>query len=156
MKKIISKLSTACPSGKTSWANPERILRVNYQILIVFLVLFSLFTIDAHAQSAIGTITKPPSIPDTGGNVQGYVANLIKAGITLLLSISFIAAFVWLILAGFKFITSGGDPKAIEAAKSQITWGIIGLVVILTSYAILRVVEIFFRTSIISGAFIIG
>ncbi|EKE12623.1 MAG: hypothetical protein ACD_13C00149G0005 [uncultured bacterium] len=59
-------------------------------------------------------------------NVVGYALGF--AGIVL---------FILLLVAGFKYITSGGDPKAVEGAKKTLTSAIIGLVVILVSYLVL-------------------
>jgi glucose uptake protein GlcU len=48
-----------------------------------------------------------------------------------------IVLFILLIVGGFKFITSGGDPKAVEGARKTLTSAIAGLVIILVSYLIL-------------------
>lgn len=57
------------------------------------------------------------------------------------LGLAGIALFVLLLVGGFKFITSGGDPKAVESAKSTLTHAIIGLIVILVSYLILVLIK---------------
>lgn len=64
------------------------------------------------------------------GNVFG---NVVRA----MLGLAGIALFVLLLVGGFKYITSGGDPKAIEGAQKTITYAIIGLIVILLSFLIL-------------------
>jgi len=46
-----------------------------------------------------------------------------------------------LLVGGFKFITSGGDPKAVESAKNTLTHAIIGLVIILASYLVLVLIK---------------
>ena len=48
------------------------------------------------------------------------------------------AALILLIIGGIKFITSGGDPKQTEGARKTLTYAILGLVLILLSFAILR------------------
>lgn len=63
-------------------------------------------------------------------NIVGYALGM--AGIVL---------FILLLVAGFKYITSGGDPKAVEGAKKTLTSAVIGLVVILISYLILVLIE---------------
>ena len=65
-------------------------------------------------------------------NVIGYALGL--AGIVL---------FFLLIISGFKFITSGGDPKAAEGAKKTLTSAVFGLIIILVSYLILLLIEKF-------------
>jgi hypothetical protein len=47
-----------------------------------------------------------------------------------------VAALFMVIFGGFRFMTSGGDPKAVEGARKTITWAIIGLIVVLLSFAI--------------------
>ncbi len=51
-----------------------------------------------------------------------------------------IIALFLVILGGIKYITSGGDPKAADGAKKTITWALIGLIVILMSFAVLNII----------------
>lgn len=53
-----------------------------------------------------------------------------------LLFIGAVALFL-IIWSGIKFITSGGDPKQVEAARKIMTYAIIGAVVVLSSFTIL-------------------
>jgi len=72
---------------------------------------------------------EPAKISDLGGLFERIVSFALGfAGIVL---------FLLLIVGGFKYITSGGDPKAVEGAKKTLTYAIGGLVVILLSYLIL-------------------
>lgn len=61
--------------------------------------------------------------------IVGYILGF--AGIVL---------FILLIMGGFKYITSGGDPKAVEGAKKTLTYAIGGLIVILFSFLILIII----------------
>lgn len=47
-------------------------------------------------------------------------------------------ALFFVFFAGFKFLTSGGDPKQVEGARKTLTYAIIGLVVIILSFAIIN------------------
>ena len=49
-------------------------------------------------------------------------------------------AFIMLLMSGFKYLTSGGDPKAIQSAKLGITFSILGLALIIGSWLILKLV----------------
>ena len=51
-----------------------------------------------------------------------------------------IAAVFFIIFSGIKFITSGGDPKQVEEARKTMTYAIIGLLVILLSFAIINII----------------
>lgn len=98
----------------------------------------------------VGTITNP-GLPDTGANPSSFVAGLIRGGIQFLLIAAFIVALIWTIFAGFRFVFSGGDEKNISGAWSQIYWGLLGLIIVVGAFAIIRLVEAFFEITIISG-----
>ena len=63
--------------------------------------------------------------------------------LNLALSLGGLTAFVMLIVGGFKFLTSGGDPKQLESAKNTITWAIGGLVVAIGAWFILGLISDF-------------
>ena len=51
-----------------------------------------------------------------------------------------VVALFFIIFSGYKFLTSGGDPKQTEGARKTLTWAIVGLILILMSFAIVRFV----------------
>lgn len=75
--------------------------------------------------------------PPTLQNLEDVFANVIK----IVLGIAGITFFILLLSSGFKFITSGGDPKALEGAKKTLTYAIGGLIVIILSYLILLLIK---------------
>lgn len=106
----------------------------------------------------LGTITPPesiPTIPPEAGAESSFVSGFVSGGLQLLLIVAFIIALIWTILAGLKFITASGDEKGISSAWSQIYFGLIGMVVVLGAFAIMRLVEVFFGVDIISGDFLL-
>lgn len=60
--------------------------------------------------------------------------NIIIAALTFV----GIVALFFIIFSGLKFITSGGDPKALEGARKTFTFAIVGLLVVLFSFFIIR------------------
>lgn len=106
--------------------------------------------------SPIGTITVDPAVIPNPPDPVGFTTGLIRNGISILITVAFIIDLIWTILAGIKFITAGGDPKSISAAWSQIYMGMIGMLVVVGSYAIIVLVETFFGVKIISGGFLPG
>ena len=54
-----------------------------------------------------------------------------------------LAALLMIVASGFKYLTSGGDPKASEQAKHTLTWAVIGLAALVGSWFILRLIEDF-------------
>lgn len=101
----------------------------------------------------IGTISPPPSVRTTEGDPSNFVASLVRNGIQFLLIAAFIVALLWTIFAGYRFMTSGGDPKTTGQAWSQMYWGLIGMLIVFGSYAIMIMVEEFLGVKIISGPF---
>ncbi len=124
-------------------------------IPIIFAIALSACTPGAGMDSPIGRISPPPSVPNPPDPVN-FTAGLIKNGISLLITVAFILDLIWTILAGIKFVTAGGDPKSISAAWSQIYMGMIGMLVVVGSYAIMVLVETFFGVKIISDGFLPG
>lgn len=59
-------------------------------------------------------------------------------GLEAIFALGGLVAFVYLIVGGFKYLTAGGDEKAIMAAKQTLTWAIIGLLIVVFSFLILK------------------
>jgi hypothetical protein len=70
---------------------------------------------------------------------QGF-GDVIGRVITILFIISVIIALAFLIYGGIKWITSGGDKAAVEAARNTIVAAIVGLVIVFLSYFILNII----------------
>lgn len=81
-------------------------------------------------------ISPPP------GSIPGSVTleNIPQFIITLLFMIGVIIAVAFLIYGGIKWVLSGGDKTAVEAARNHIVAAIIGLVIIAAAFFILNVV----------------
>jgi len=54
-----------------------------------------------------------------------------------------LAVFVMLLISGFKYLTSGGNPKAVESARNTITYAILGLALIIGIWFVLQFIETF-------------
>jgi len=52
-----------------------------------------------------------------------------------------VVLFLFLVIGGFKFLTSGGDPKATESAKNTLTYAILGLALLVGIWFILLFIE---------------
>ncbi len=86
---------------------------------------------DLHPQYA-------PTVVLTGGNEAdygNYFLQLIAGG---LLYLAAPIAVLIIAMAGSEYVKSSGDETKIEAAKKTLVWAVIGLVVIILSYAIIR------------------
>lgn len=77
--------------------------------------------------SAKGSNTGVSSVPGVFDNIATTLLFVIGA-----------VAVIMIIVAGFKYVTSNGNPQAVESAKSTILYSVIGIVVAILAYAIVR------------------
>lgn len=70
--------------------------------------------------------------------------------VTYALIFAGIVAVFMIVYAGIRFITSRGDPKAVEGARNTLTWAVIGLIVIFLSFLIIGFIAFFTGTSCIN------
>ncbi|HYV33379.1 MAG TPA: hypothetical protein VE973_00830, partial [Candidatus Limnocylindria bacterium] len=88
------------------------------------------------------SISPIPCVPGLRcpGPGTSTVNGLIVTIIGWLLSISFGLAVLFLIIGGFRYITSAGNEESAEAGKKTIINAIIGIVIIILSYVIVSVI----------------
>ena len=80
----------------------------------------------------------------TGNVVQlGYLECMFEKVVGNLLAFGGILVFLTLLVGGYKYITSGGDPKGVESAKQTLTYAVLGLVFLAVSFLILKFIEVF-------------
>lgn len=75
----------------------------------------------------------PAQIKDVVGIIQNIIGLLAPAAA--------IALLIMFLVAGYKFVTSGGDPKAVGSARSVLTYAVIGIILVVAAYLILLVIE---------------
>ena len=93
-------------------------------------------------------------VPNTIRPVNNAIT-IVRGIVQFILVVAFIAAFVFLLIGGIRWIIAGGDEKAVAGARGTITAALIGLVIVLVAYAIIRLVEIFFNVNIVTQGVII-
>ena len=71
--------------------------------------------------------------------------------IQVIMIVAALVALIFLIIGGIKWITSGGDKTAVEAARNTITSALIGLLIVFAAWAIIKLIEYFFGITVISG-----
>lgn len=112
-------------------------------------ILFSLGLLSVFATAANATtldIAKPTSVSvdNLGTAISGIIGILIV--------IAAIAAFVFLILGGIQWITSGGDKAGMESARNKITSAVVGLIIVAAAWAIMALLGKFIGFDILSGS----
>jgi len=85
----------------------------------------------------VGQVTPPPGISKwttTGGGAIPGLTPFLSTLIKLVTVIAGLYALLNLILAGYQFISAGGDPKSIEKAWAKIWQSLLGLLIIAGSF----------------------
>ena len=94
------------------------------------------------ADGIIGGITPPPGVisyGDGSGNPSGLIM-LLNNVLRLMILAAGIFALINFILAGFAFMTAAGDPKKVELAWAKIWQSMVGLLIIVGSFALAALV----------------
>lgn len=116
------------------------------KLFVIFIAFALVFGMPAQAY-AQGTQTWRGVCTDTGdefgvATIQGFqclIANVLRIAVT---GIGF-AGFVMLIVGSFRYLLSGGNPKGIDEGKQTTTYAVLGLVMALSAYFILRIIADF-------------
>lgn len=112
----------------------------NIKKIFFILVLASfLFLFFANFTLAQETEVIYPQVPgaETPTTVKTFLPKYIQYIFNLALIIAGLIAFLSLVYGGFRYLASAGNPTTMSDARSQITAGILGLVILIASYLIL-------------------
>ncbi len=91
----------------------------------------------AHAISpGYPTITIPTPIGGLKGNIGDWINILINYAVAL----GAIVTLAYIVMGGFSYVMAGDDAKAVEAARAKITNGVIGLIIIASTWVIFRLI----------------
>ena len=71
----------------------------------------------------------------------GTFEDLLNIFIDFIFTIGITVAPIILIIAGFLYITSAGDPKRVDTAKKMILYAVIGLLVLLLARGLVEVLK---------------
>ena len=81
---------------------------------------------------------------------EAFLQKLIPSAVGLLLVFGGAAFFFMLIIGSVSWIMSSGDKGKIEAARSRITSALVGLVLMICTFAITILIEKFFKVNILT------
>lgn len=107
------------------------------KFLIIGIITLALFPAIVGAAGNLGSaVTELGKVGDIAGtkegDIQTFVGKFINAALTLIGTIF----FVLMVYAGYLWMTAHGKEEQIETARKVITAAIIGLVLVLSAYAI--------------------
>lgn len=73
----------------------------------------------------------------------GQLQELVQRIINLSVGLAFIILTVMLVVAGIRYLTSGGDPKGLSAASNALTWALLGMLFLVIAWLILLLIKAF-------------
>jgi hypothetical protein len=90
-------------------------------------------------------ITNPVLInQDINKNPKTYINSTLQAIISILFIFGLIYFVYHFILGGYKMISSQGDPKKYEEAQHALLYSLVGIIIIFSVFALLKVVGTIF------------
>jgi hypothetical protein len=110
-------------------------------ISTLYLTVFSAtITLAQSVQSVPKTATPFPELGQLIANVVAIVIFLAA-----------LLVFIFLLIGGLQWITSGGDKAAAQAARDRITSALVGLVIVVAAFALMLIIERVFGVSVLGG-----
>lgn len=68
---------------------------------------------------------------------EGLFSNIIS----VVVGLGFIILVVMLVIAGYKYLTSGGEPKAVTSAHQTVTWALLGIAFMAIAWLVLQLIK---------------
>lgn len=93
----------------------------------------------AQFQIPGGSFPAPSGIPS--GNLNETGGPIFQVGIDLLFYLASFLAVVFIVVSGIQWITSGGDPVKIAAARRKLLYSIIGFLIVVGAFLILNILS---------------
>lgn len=91
-----------------------------------------------------------PSNPQMGPcpaglkEIEGVFSNVIS----VIVGLGFVAMLVMLVMGGIKYLTSAGEPKAVQSAHQTVTWALLGVVFMAIAWLVLQLIHTFTGISV--------
>ena len=89
-----------------------------------------------HLATIWGNINPPPGVLRYGGNNLGGLGLFMSVIVKSLIAFAGVYAFINLILAGYSFLSAGGNPEKIAQSWSKIWQTFLGLLIVVASFVI--------------------
>lgn len=122
------------------------------KIIIAVTIAFSFYLfvpLAVHVQGLkdAGTILREKTAPKAGVDTQSSLPDIIGTIINVALSLVGLIFLCLMVYAGYLWMTAQGDEGQIDSAKAIIRSSIIGLVVVMSAYALTVLVTGYFDKS---------
>ncbi|PIY79615.1 MAG: hypothetical protein COY81_01630 [Candidatus Pacebacteria bacterium CG_4_10_14_0_8_um_filter_43_12] len=77
---------------------------------------------------------------DPGTGWSDNLGGLINSVLNIVMVVALLMVFLYLIMGGIQWITSGGDKGKTEEARNKITAAVIGIIILAAAYALVQFV----------------
>lgn len=91
-------------------------------------------------KTCIGTQCVQGPLPTGPGGINN-LADLVNRVVQFLIPLAAAILLIVFIWGGYDYMMSGGAPEKVKSAQAKFTTGIIGLVLLLLSYVIVRTIS---------------
>lgn len=121
------------------------IKKIIKSILAVSLVLMAVMPVNVlAAETSTNIFSAPcrdnPNQPICTQTNQSTLPQLIKRIVDIMLFLIGAISVLMVIIGGIRYVTSGGDPQQVKAAKDTVLYAVIGIVIAILAYAIVNFV----------------
>ncbi len=79
------------------------------------------------------------------------IGDILSAALQISLVVAGLIVLMMVIMGGIQYMTSGGDKEEAQAAQKRITAALVGLVIVISAYALAVIIEKVFGVSIVTG-----
>ena len=114
------------------------------KLLISGMILFSLLGLAVCPAVSSAALTPPPTETDVT-KTTAPPANSVETAINNIMNwffvIVLIVAVIFLLWAGFLFITAGGDPDKVNTARQNVMYAMVGVAVAVLAKGIVSLVQ---------------
>jgi hypothetical protein len=118
-------------------------------VLAILSYVIILGTINLLGANSIPDPLAPPdeAVQNPLGTEQDEFLVFILNFISRSLQVVGIVALIFVIVSGFRYITSAGNEEQASQAKAGLTWSVIGIITISLSYVIIKAAAAIFGLS---------
>ncbi len=96
----------------------------------------------------------PPTfsnVPNPLGDRFSTLGQIVAELLPYILVLGGMVATLFVIWGGLRYMTAQGDPKAITSARGTIVSAVIGLIIVISIFAILKIIELFFKIKVLGA-----
>jgi hypothetical protein len=116
--------------------------------LVAFLLLVVCFSFAVPVYGATDCWGQPDVVTPEGIVTLKAFECIFARVLNIATRLAGLAVFVMLILGGWQYITSGGEKQATQKARNTLTYAVLGLVLIIGSWFVLRFITFFTKVDV--------